>query len=125
MLRHVVFVRSNVSEEHSTSIIRVTRIGELGTLAVTSNWHTLRSMSCHPDDGGATFLRNVSSYKSHSFIPCTLDQIFIIIITTIIFVIIIIILFSVCLTETCCGYYKTESFHQFTGLPILLFMPAL
>jgi hypothetical protein len=34
----VVLVRSNVSEELSASIIRVTRIGELETtLAVTSN----------------------------------------------------------------------------------------
>jgi hypothetical protein len=31
------FVRSDVSEELSASFIRVTRIGELGTLAVTSN----------------------------------------------------------------------------------------
>jgi hypothetical protein len=35
MLRRVVLVRSDVSEEH-------------------------------PDDGGATFLLNVSSYKSHT-----------------------------------------------------------
>jgi hypothetical protein len=33
MLRHVVLVRTNVSEEPSASIIRVTRIGEVGTLA--------------------------------------------------------------------------------------------
>jgi hypothetical protein len=31
MLRHVALVRNDVSEEISTSIIRVTRIGELGT----------------------------------------------------------------------------------------------
>jgi hypothetical protein len=36
MLRRVVLVRTDVSEEHSASIIRLTRIGELGTLAVTS-----------------------------------------------------------------------------------------
>jgi hypothetical protein len=43
MLRHVAFVRTDVSEELSASFIRVTRIGELGTmLAVTSNRHTLR-----------------------------------------------------------------------------------
>jgi hypothetical protein len=37
MLRHVALVRTDVSEELSTSFIRVTRIGELGTtLAVTS-----------------------------------------------------------------------------------------
>jgi hypothetical protein len=38
MLRRVTLVRSDVSEELSASIIRVTRIGEIGTtLAVTSN----------------------------------------------------------------------------------------
>jgi hypothetical protein len=38
MLRRVVLVRTGVSEELIASIIRVTRIGELGTtLAVTSN----------------------------------------------------------------------------------------
>jgi hypothetical protein len=31
MLRHVAIVRTDVSEELSTSIITVTRIGELGT----------------------------------------------------------------------------------------------
>jgi hypothetical protein len=41
MLRRVALVRNDVSEELSASIIRVTRIGELGTLAVTSNRHTL------------------------------------------------------------------------------------
>jgi hypothetical protein len=42
MLCRVAFVRTDVSEEHSTSIIRVRRIGELGTLAITSNRCTLR-----------------------------------------------------------------------------------
>jgi hypothetical protein len=38
MLRRVALVRTDVSEELSTSFIRVTRIDELGiTLAVTSN----------------------------------------------------------------------------------------
>jgi hypothetical protein len=38
MLRRVAVVRTDVSEELSASIIRVTRIGELGrALAVTSN----------------------------------------------------------------------------------------
>jgi demethoxyubiquinone hydroxylase (CLK1/Coq7/Cat5 family) len=38
MLCHVALVRTDVSEEHSATIIRVTRIGELGAmLAVTSN----------------------------------------------------------------------------------------
>jgi hypothetical protein len=46
MLRLAVFVRTDVSEELSASIIRVTRIGELRTLAVTSNRHTLRRNTC-------------------------------------------------------------------------------
>jgi hypothetical protein len=38
MLRRVALVRTDVSEEFSSSFIRVTRISELGkTLAVTSN----------------------------------------------------------------------------------------
>jgi hypothetical protein len=43
MLHRVALVRTDVSEELGTSIIMVTRIGELGTtLAVTSNRSTLR-----------------------------------------------------------------------------------
>jgi hypothetical protein len=43
MLRRVALVRTDLSEEHSATIIRVTGIGELGrTLAVASNRHTLR-----------------------------------------------------------------------------------
>jgi hypothetical protein len=60
MLRRVSLVRTDVSEELSSFIIRVTRICELGTVfAVTSN-------PCHSDDGGAKFLRNFRSYKSHT-----------------------------------------------------------
>jgi hypothetical protein len=41
MLRRVTLVITDVSEEHIASFIRVTRIGELGTmLAVTSNRRT-------------------------------------------------------------------------------------
>jgi hypothetical protein len=54
MLRRVALVRTDVSEEPSAYIIRMTRIGELLT------------DSCHPDNVGAEFLRNVSSYKSHT-----------------------------------------------------------
>jgi hypothetical protein len=42
MLCYVTSVGNDVSEERSASFIRVTRIGELGTLAVTSNWRMLR-----------------------------------------------------------------------------------
>jgi hypothetical protein len=52
MLRRVALVRTDVSEEHSASYIRVTRNGEIGTmLAATSNRRTLQ---------------NVVSYKSHT-----------------------------------------------------------
>jgi hypothetical protein len=44
MLHLVVLVRTDVWEECIASIIRITRIGELGAaLTVTSNRHTLRS----------------------------------------------------------------------------------
>jgi hypothetical protein len=52
MFCRVALVITEVSEERSFSIIRVTRIVEVGT--------------SHPDDGGATFLRNVGSDKSHT-----------------------------------------------------------
>jgi hypothetical protein len=43
MLHRVAVVRTDVLEEFSASFIRVTRIGELGTiLAVTSSRRTLR-----------------------------------------------------------------------------------
>jgi hypothetical protein len=42
MLRSVALVITEVSEELRASIIRVTGIGELGTLDVTSNRRTLR-----------------------------------------------------------------------------------
>jgi hypothetical protein len=65
MLRRVALVITDVWEERFASIIRVTRIRELGTtLAVTSNQRTLAD-SCHPDDDGDTFLRNVVYYKSN------------------------------------------------------------
>jgi hypothetical protein len=54
MLRRVALVRTDFSGERSASIIRMTRIGELGTT---------RS---HPDEGGAKLLRNVCSYNSHT-----------------------------------------------------------
>jgi hypothetical protein len=42
MLHHVTLVTTGVSEERIASIIKVTRIGVLETLAVTSNRTTLR-----------------------------------------------------------------------------------
>jgi hypothetical protein len=45
-------------------------LGELGTtLAATSNRRTLQRNTCYfcsLDEGGAKFLRNVGSYKSHT-----------------------------------------------------------
>jgi hypothetical protein len=72
MLRRVALVRTDISEELSASFIRVTRISELGTtllrsvrrLLVTAS--VVPSSSCQPDEGGAKFLRNVGSYKSHT-----------------------------------------------------------
>jgi hypothetical protein len=64
MLTGLVLVRTDVSEEHSASIVGVTRIGELETtLTVTNN---RRADFCHCDDGSDTFLRNVGSYKRHT-----------------------------------------------------------
>jgi hypothetical protein len=79
MLRHVVLVRTVVSEELRASFIKVTRISELGTtLAVNSNRHTLRRsvlkratqhniledaiLHSHRREN----LPNVGSYKSHT-----------------------------------------------------------
>jgi hypothetical protein len=65
----VARAKTAITEERSSSYIRVTIIGELGTaLAVTGNRRTLRGNtdSCHPDEGGAKFLPNVGSYKSHT-----------------------------------------------------------
>jgi hypothetical protein len=46
MLRRVALVRSDVSDDLSASIIRVTRVSELGTmLAVTSNGPTILRIS--------------------------------------------------------------------------------
>jgi hypothetical protein len=48
ILRRVALVRKYVSEESIASVIRVRRIGELGTtLTLTSNRSTLRRNMCH------------------------------------------------------------------------------
>jgi hypothetical protein len=51
MLRRVALVRTDVSEELSASFIRVTK---------------MFADSSHPDEGGAKFLRNIGSCKSHT-----------------------------------------------------------
>jgi hypothetical protein len=71
ILRRRALVRTDVSEERIASFIRVTRIGELGTTLATDARQLVLFLvqftdSCHPDEGGAKFLRNVSSYKSHT-----------------------------------------------------------
>jgi hypothetical protein len=48
MWLHVALLRADVSEQRIASIIRVTRLRELGTLAVPSNWSMLCSMVSHP-----------------------------------------------------------------------------
>jgi hypothetical protein len=71
--------RKNRRFAFCASFIRVTRINELGTmLAVTSNKRTLRrnKKSYHPDEGGAKFLRNVGSYKSHKALTSQKTQFF-------------------------------------------------
>jgi hypothetical protein len=45
MLRRVALVRTDVSEEHSASFTRATRIGELGTTqAATRNYHAAKKL---------------------------------------------------------------------------------
>jgi hypothetical protein len=66
MLHRVALVRTDVSEELSASFISI-RIGKPGkTLAVTKLRCSYFTDSCHPDEGGAKFLRNVGTYKSHT-----------------------------------------------------------
>jgi hypothetical protein len=50
MLLLIARVRTGVSEENIASIITVTTIPD----------------SCHSDDGGDTFLRNIGSYKIYT-----------------------------------------------------------
>jgi hypothetical protein len=75
MLRRVAVQRTSVSEECIDSIIRVTRMGEVGTtlaLFLRSVIQLLVIANVIPslpilvsDDGGDTLLRNVGFYKSH------------------------------------------------------------
>jgi hypothetical protein len=77
MLRRVALVRIDVSEEHSASFIRETRIAELRTMlgiTIRSLRRLLVTASVVPsspilvtlNEGGAKFLCNVGSYKSHT-----------------------------------------------------------
>jgi hypothetical protein len=81
MWRCVAFVRSNVSKERVAANIRVTRIGEPGTmLRVTSNWSTLQNVFQLPVTANVvlisrilvflmmevTSLRDIGCYKSHT-----------------------------------------------------------
>jgi hypothetical protein len=60
MSRRVALVRTDVSEELGVFIIRVTRIGELGTtLAVTSNRRTLRRNTYY-----ILMMKAIRSYKT-------------------------------------------------------------
>jgi hypothetical protein len=53
----MALVRTDVSEEPGASLIKVSRMCVIGiTPAATNN----------RDEGGARFLRNVGSYKSHT-----------------------------------------------------------
>jgi hypothetical protein len=47
MLRRVAIIRIDVSEEHIASVIRVTRIGELGMVAVTTNQGAQHTQNIH------------------------------------------------------------------------------
>jgi hypothetical protein len=82
MLACVALIRTDVSEELRADIIRVKRIGELGTksgltinrcahrglrrLLVKADFVPSSPDSCHTDEGGATFPRNVGSNNSHT-----------------------------------------------------------
>jgi hypothetical protein len=77
MLRSVTLVRTEVLEELSASIFMVTRIGELITLALTSNGLTQRASVANYGQRSnspilatlmmeALLLRNVGSYKNHT-----------------------------------------------------------
>jgi hypothetical protein len=50
MLYHVALVRTDVSEELSSSIIRVTKIGELETMLAT--WHNIPEDGIHNHNNG-------------------------------------------------------------------------
>jgi CRISPR/Cas system CMR subunit Cmr4 (Cas7 group RAMP superfamily) len=68
IFRRLALVRTDVSEELSTSFIRVTRIGELRTtLAVTSNGHAAKKYI--PEDGILHSHRHEVKYELGFYIP--------------------------------------------------------
>jgi hypothetical protein len=65
MWRFVALVKTDFSAERIASIIGMKRISKLGTLAVLSNWSTLRRNSYIPEDDILHGHRreNLKSYK--------------------------------------------------------------
>jgi hypothetical protein len=61
----VALVRTYVSEKLIASIIRAKRMRGLGKTLTVTNKHAAKK-SCHSDDGDASFLQNVGSYKTHT-----------------------------------------------------------
>jgi hypothetical protein len=71
MLRRVTLVRTDVSEEHSASFIRVTRIGELGTtLAVTNS----RSHSAKKYQDVRRLILTASVFPSSSILVTLMEE---------------------------------------------------
>jgi hypothetical protein len=77
MLHQVAPVRTDVSEERIASIIRMTRIGELGTtLAVTSNRHMLLVTDIHSSPIPVTpMMKALHSSKTSVLTKATLHNI--------------------------------------------------
>jgi hypothetical protein len=70
MLRRVALVRTDVSEDLSASIttsflLHFVFLRSVRLLLITANV-VPSSPIRHSDDGGAKFLRNIGSYKSHT-----------------------------------------------------------
>jgi hypothetical protein len=75
MLRRVALVRTDVSEELSAEIIRVTRIDEpVTTLAVTSNRRTLRRRYVPPKRRFLEEPQVVTSQKTKFFIVTAVEN---------------------------------------------------
>jgi hypothetical protein len=76
VLRHVAVVGTDISEECSGSIIRVTRISELGTvLAVTCYRFMLRRNTIIPEDGilHSHCHENLKSYTMRTVVSKVLE----------------------------------------------------